>query len=173
MIVDYNINTGLLIVGHAALFLQDKAKNWYFTEFTGTKKRNAKVSCEPINEFLKTTTPNRKKVYCYTLLRSCLTSKLYKIGGCLCYYIKGNFDQSINIALKIKENYPKYNLVFNNCLSYAKYILGLGEFNNFMTGFYVRNSSSIVPTIFINNLVIASSLYNTNYNRKMILRGII
>ena len=34
-VCDYTIRSGLLFVGHAALFLQDKDGDWYFTEFAG------------------------------------------------------------------------------------------------------------------------------------------
>ena len=72
-VVDYGINQGLPVVGHAYVYLQDSAGKWYLTQFAGQfpDKTTAKIVCweientfeiEKIKKNSKLTT---KKIYIY------------------------------------------------------------------------------------------------------------
>ena len=70
-------------------------------------------------------------------------------------YIKGDFTASLDTARKLKNtDFNGYNLIFNNCLHYTKYILSEGKFESKSTEYMILSDCYVVPSAFINDLYI-------------------
>ena len=114
---------GLAIVGHARLYYQDENGNWRCTEFTGTKKENAKVYDYRINMTTE------------ELL------KMLESSECDYKYLKGNFSDIKDFSSKyLGANYGGYNFLANNCLHYVRDALN-------STGI-ISDNDTIVPALY-------------------------
>ena len=116
LINDFNKDSGMIIVGHARLFIQDDDGVWYFTEFAGEGISDAKVSCyradedRDINALLQSVLNNQK-----------IEEKSY-------LYISGDFSESVKYAQeKAGTNNGGYDPIMNNCAHYARDTLSKGK----------------------------------------------
>ena len=148
-VVDYT-EYGLPIVGHARLYIMDINQKWWMTEFTGdgfdkssarvtTKKVSLKQINDDINQGVLTTIFNSKEI---------------KIHGTEYAYISGDFTVSLQLAIKYnnEQNYPRYNLLTNNCLHYIQLILSKGIYNTEKEQKFFASSNEIVPERYLKQL---------------------
>ncbi|NLE06126.1 MAG: RHS repeat-associated core domain-containing protein [Crenarchaeota archaeon] len=136
---------GVPVVGHAALLIQDKHGSWYFTEFAGSTKSNAKVyfwelsdkGYQGYRDFLKTYNyPNEMGFE----------------------YIYGDYSNSfntINEYISGQRSFGKYNLFKNNCLDYVQTILSQGEAYYSFLHWSIQEggaNSIMIPEQYLNHL---------------------
>lgn len=125
------------------LYIQDEQGVWYVTEFTGSRKPNARVRVYPadpkkVEEMLNGIPQDGKQ---YTV-------------------VKGDFSSSLELAKDYEKNNPTYGgycLLTNNCLHYAREILLVGEFENKFQKAWLINSTTIIPMLFHTDIVRSES----------------
>ena len=123
---------GLPVVGHALLYFQDATGIWYVTEYTGSKKSNAKV-------YIRKTTEEEMQAYISS-------------NGRYAIYIDGDFSACYDLAMEYKDTYYGGYLFFaNNCLHYVKELLRAGS-PDYLGFLPVINSAEICPMTFYNRL---------------------
>ena len=152
-ISDRTKNTGLKILGHARLFIQDSNGNWYFTEVAGEgyNKKTAHVVFYEVVPQSDT----------YKLLQAVLNKEIIKDIDYV--YIEGDFSEGVKYGEeKSKEDYD-YSFLFNNCLHYVKRVLRKGIYRNTSLQSFVERSFEIIPDVFCqrltNELHIGMKLY--------------
>lgn len=121
---------GLPVVGHAFLYFESGG-NWYFTEFDGKTKRDAKVylsqelSKESIDQYLKS------------------------LSNATIVYIEGDFSASLEIAQRYDgTNYSGYHFFKNNCLDYVQEVMHAGQCSSYWVEKQMQTSKQIVPQFF-------------------------
>ena len=160
-VVDYNHSSGIPVIGHSVLCFQDYRGTWYYTEYTGTSKKNAAVALGVINYKVA------------TRLFSNINSHYVAYCGTKAIYIKGDYSGCLSKAqYYAKRNFGKYNLITNNCLTYVKKILTYGKYPYGLKLIY--NSKTIIsPNAFGNALItyyhlkIANSVFRFIMNKSI------
>ena len=116
-VVNFRGAGGLAVVGHSLLLLQDAHGDWWFTEFTGTSKANARVNTGRVDRDI--------------LARVTAPVNATFTQGSLAVYIPGDFTRSLKLAQMYdagKLNVGRYVFYGNNCNHYALRILFAGTF---------------------------------------------
>ena len=145
-VTDYNSSSGIPIIGHSILCFQDNKGVWYYTEYTGSTKKNAKVYTKKIDS------KAQKRLF-GNINRNYIATYGTKI-----VYIKGDYSGCLSKAqYYATNNFGKYNLITNNCLTYVKKILTYGKYSFGLKLIY--NSKTIIaPNAFGNALISYYSL---------------
>ena len=149
---------GMPVVGHARLFIQDEAGNWYFTEFAGRNKDLAEVTTFSVDEL------NEK----YELLQSLI--KKEQLASQQSVYIEGDFTKSVKFAQKQNgTNFNGYKLITNNCVNYARTVLSKGNAKGDIVNKAIRNSKALTTGGYMRQIKRAKSIYNALKKHKFLI----
>ena len=159
-VTDYTSH-GLKIVGHSMLYLKDENGIWYLTEFIGEgfDESTAEVLTYKVTE----QTIKRKleqPLQSFTTVDTNGMTHTSYYDGVQYVGLYGDFSESIKLAndYAINNDYPKYNLIFNNCLHYVKKILRAGLATNNIAEMYIEKSIDIIPRMFGEQLSLYSAI---------------
>ncbi|MBQ7291205.1 MAG: RHS repeat-associated core domain-containing protein, partial [Clostridia bacterium] len=138
-VVDYSLKTGLPIVGHAKLYLEDKDGNWHMTEY-GFDKNN-KIDGLAIVNFWGVNDDTISKM-----------KNFESLDNIDYVYIEGDFTNCFDVVNKYNNtDYGGYNLITNNCLHYVKEVLSAGDFRGTVIPKYAQ-SGTIIPREYYSKL---------------------
>jgi hypothetical protein len=130
-VVDTSAEQGLPVVGHAIVYIQDSAGNWYMTEYSGVfpDKTTARI------RFVSASTEEVEKII------------QGEAGKNIQYmYISGDFSESVAIAQTyMGTDFSGYNLLFNNCADYAQMVLLEGSFDDRFERLAISTTGSPIP----------------------------
>ena len=134
---------GLIIVGHALLYIQDSNGDWYCVEFTGKKKSDAKVYVYPAD------TEEVEKM-----------SQGKYVWGKEYVYLEGDSTEAYQAAKKYEgTNYDGYNFFTNNCADFEHEILEKVDFEGDVVELFLSMYDPLVPRDNVRYLWVAK-LYN-------------
>jgi len=157
-VVDYNtMVSGIMIVGHSRLLLQDAEGVWWMTEFTGSNKKNARVTTRPA-------TPDDWARAKAPLIRTRIGSINLYTGGASNVLLKGDFTEGLELAKKYasgEKDVGKYTVLINNCLHYVLDIMlasGDGLDDSLMSIIVRVNPLTTIPSLFYAELFAAVKL---------------
>ena len=124
-------------VGHSFLLIENEDGKWYMTQF---QKRSDEGGTKVYTDYLGYINP-----YDY-------------IGEYDLYvHIKGDFSNSVGVAIDADKFSPRYIPWSNNCLQYNVDILRQGFIFDVGYRYFIANNRGLVPTTYINELKAAKS----------------
>lgn len=144
LITEY-LSSGLSIVGHSVILIQDENGEWWITEYSGSfpDKSTAHVVCR------KATQSDWERFKPQKGFWNSIKN-LFQISGNSSVYLKGDYSNSLSKAQGlIGSDLGGYNLLTNNCLHYVKSILSETNIDS-VTNSYFKNSKTFIPNMFTN-----------------------
>ena len=142
LITEY-LPSGLSIVGHSVILIQDENGEWWITEYSGSDKSTAHVVCR------KATQSDWERFKPQKGFWNSIKN-LFQISGNSSVYLKGDYSNSLSKAQGlIGSDLGGYNLLTNNCLHYVKSILSETNIDS-VTNSYFKNSKTFIPNMFTN-----------------------
>jgi RHS repeat-associated protein len=150
IVVDYNFSTGIPIVGHTFLFIQDSDGKWYRSEVAGSVKKTIKNYLEgdftPVSYCLfyevtqeEVDSYRNKKGFWNAL------GVITGLGGYETEYLSGDYSACIEPAYNKKTDNYNYNLITNNCGTHVKDILKNGPHKSIEAACYNYLSFTPIP----------------------------
>ena len=140
-VVDYTKTTGLKVLGHAVLCFQDSNGTWFYTEYTGSSKKNAKVYLRLLDSEA-----------CKRLFGNINTHFIATYGTKL-IYLPGDYSACYDKANEYYTNgFGNYNLFTNNCLHYVQKVLACANVSKGLKRIY--KTPLIAPNAFGNAILL-------------------